>query len=54
VQIGDGRSLADLEREAIRIALHRHGGNRRLAADELGIGVRTLYDKIRRYALETP
>jgi DNA-binding NtrC family response regulator len=28
-------------------------GNRRLAAERLGIGLRTLYDKLRRYQLES-
>ena len=46
------KSLADLERDAIKDALRRHGGNRKHIAQELGISVRTLYDKIRRYDLE--
>ena len=44
--------LDALEREAIRQALARSNGNRRLAAEQLGIGLRTLYDKLKRYALE--
>ena len=43
--------LVDLEREAIRRALAEHDGNRKLAAESLGIGLRTLYDKIKRYEL---
>jgi two-component system response regulator FlrC len=46
------KSLSELERDAIREALQRHGGNRKHVAHELGISVRTLYDKIRRYDLE--
>ena len=46
------KSLADLERDAIRDAMQRHGGNRKNVAQELGISVRTLYDKLRRYDLE--
>jgi two-component system response regulator FlrC len=46
------KNLADLERDAIRDALARHAGNRKQVAHELGISVRTLYDKIRRYELE--
>ncbi|MFN8642719.1 MAG: helix-turn-helix domain-containing protein [Candidatus Binatia bacterium] len=46
------RTLADLEREAIVQALRLVDGNRRLAADRLGIGLRTLYDKLKRYGLE--
>ncbi len=46
------KSLSDLEREAIADALSRHDGNRKKVATELEIGVRTLYDKIKKYALE--
>jgi len=48
----EGMTMEDLEREAIRVALRRVGGNRRIAAEELGIGERTLYRKIKRYGLE--
>ncbi len=46
-----GRTLAEIEREAIEHALAQHDGNRRRAAEQLGIGVRTLYDKLKRYEL---
>jgi len=49
---GEPRPLIDLERDAIEAALRFHAGNRTRAADALGIGVRTLYDKIKRYGLE--
>jgi two-component system response regulator FlrC len=45
------RTLAELERDAIVQALEQHEGNRRRAAEQLGIGVRTLYDKLKRYDL---
>ncbi|NJD18581.1 MAG: sigma-54-dependent Fis family transcriptional regulator [Gemmatimonadetes bacterium] len=45
-------TMDEIEREAIRAALAAVGGNRRLAAERLGIGERTLYDKLKRYALE--
>jgi two-component system response regulator AtoC len=45
-------TLADLEREAIEQALAELDGNRRKAAERLGIGLRTLYDKLKRYGLE--
>ncbi len=48
----EGRSMADIEREAIVAALSRCSGNRRKAAAELGIGLRTLYEKLKRYAVE--
>ena len=44
-----GQSLADLERAAILAALERHQGNREAAAAELGIGVATLYRRLKRY-----
>ncbi len=47
---GPPRTLAEIEREAILEALAQHDGNRRRAAEQLGIGVRTLYDKLKRYA----
>jgi two-component system response regulator FlrC len=43
--------MEQAERRAIEAALAHHGGNRRLAAETLGIGVRTLYDKLKRYDL---
>ena len=42
-------TMADAEREAIRRALDAFDGNRRKAADHLGIGLRTLYEKLKRY-----
>lgn len=45
------RHLIDVERDAIRRALESVQGNRRKAADLLGIGERTLYDKIKKYDL---
>jgi len=48
----DVRSLKDLEREAIERALSQVDGNRRQAAQLLGIGVRTLYRKLDEYGLK--
>ena len=48
---GEVRHLTDVERDAIEHALASVEGNRRKAADLLGIGERTLYDKIKRYGL---
>jgi DNA-binding NtrC family response regulator len=45
-------TMEDLEREAIRAALQEVAGNRRKAAERLGIGERTLYRKIQRFGLE--
>jgi DNA-binding NtrC family response regulator len=42
-------SLEKMEQRAIVRALEAVQGNRRAAAERLGIGVRTLYDKLKRY-----
>jgi two-component system response regulator FlrC len=47
----ESTTMAQIERDAIRRALDDVGGNRRLAAERLGIGLRTLYDKLKRYEL---
>jgi DNA-binding NtrC family response regulator len=44
-----GMTMKELEREAITAALKEVGGNRREAAEALGIGERTLYRKIKEY-----
>jgi two-component system response regulator FlrC len=46
------RPLADLEREAILHALEVVGGNRKRAAELLGIGERTLYDRLKKYDVD--
>ncbi len=51
VPTAGGGSLADLERATIERTLREVGGNRRDAAAKLGIGLRTLYDKLKRYGL---
>jgi two-component system response regulator FlrC len=48
----DPRTMAEVERDAIRRALDQSGGNRRAAAARLGISVRTLYDRLKRYKIE--
>ena len=47
-----GMTMEELEREAIQAALQEVGGNRRKAAERLGIGERTLYRKIRKFGLD--
>ena len=47
-----GMTMADVERATIDAALQEYKGNRRRAAEVLGIGERTLYRKIKAYHLE--
>jgi DNA-binding NtrC family response regulator len=47
-----GMTMDDMEREAINAALEEVAGNRRKAAELLGIGERTLYRKISKYGLD--
>jgi two-component system response regulator HydG len=45
-------TMDDMEKEAIQLALREVGGNRRKAAEQLQIGERTLYRKIKKYGLQ--
>ncbi len=45
-------TLEALERQAIINTLDRFGGHRKNAAEALGIGLRTLYDKLKRYGID--
>jgi DNA-binding NtrC family response regulator len=47
-----GMSMSDVERAAIDAALRETRGNRRKAAENLGIGERTLYRKLKEYAID--
>ena len=47
-----GMTMEKLEEEAIREVLKDMGGNRRKAAESLGIGERTLYRKIQKYGIQ--
>jgi DNA-binding NtrC family response regulator len=47
-----GMTMAEVEKAAIEAALQEYRGNRRKAAEVLGIGERTLYRKIKTYRLE--
>jgi DNA-binding NtrC family response regulator len=49
ITLGPGMTMAEIERVAIQAALRDTGGNRRKAAEILGIGERTLYRKLREY-----
>ncbi len=45
-------NLTDLGRQMVEKALERNGGNRKKAAQELGISDRTLYRRIRQFGLD--
>jgi len=47
-----GMTMSDVERAAIDAALRDTHGNRRKAAETLGIGERTLYRKLKEYAID--
>ena len=51
VMITPGMTMAEIERAAIQAALKETHGNRRKAAEMLGIGERTLYRKLKEYNL---
>lgn len=45
-------NLSDIGRQVVEKALERNGGNRKKAAQELGISDRTLYRRIKQYGLD--
>ena len=45
-------NLSDLGRQMVEKALERNGGNRKKAAQELGISARTLYRRIKQFGLD--
>jgi DNA-binding NtrC family response regulator len=45
-------SLEEMEKAAIEATLREVGGNRKAAAAKLGIGLRTLYEKLKRYGIK--
>jgi DNA-binding NtrC family response regulator len=47
----DGMTMAEVEQAAIVAALKETRGNRRRAAEKLGIGERTLYRKLKEYEM---
>ncbi len=50
---GSDLNLKKVEKDRIEFALRQTNGNRRIAAQLLGIGERTLYRKIKEYGLDT-
>jgi len=54
ITIVPGMTMAEIERAAIQAALAETKGNRRKAAEMLGIGERTMYRKLRDYEIPVP
>ena len=52
VQVKIGSTLAEAEKELIQATLHNNNGNKSRAAKVLGIGRKTLYEKLKDYQLE--
>jgi len=50
---GEARTLRELERDHIVRVMEKHGHNKAAAAVELGIAVKTLYNKLKEMGLET-
>jgi DNA-binding NtrC family response regulator len=48
----DSYHLEEMEKQAIREAIRKHGGNLSKAALELGLGRTTLYRKMQKYGLQ--
>ena len=46
------RTLTEIERDAIRDALAKTGGNKTMASKLLGIGLRTLHRKVKEYGID--
>ena len=54
ITIAPGMTMEQIERAAIQAALAETKGNRRKAAEMLGIGERTMYRKLRDYGIPVP
>lgn len=44
-----GRSIADVEKDLILATLKQYGGNKKAAADSLGVSLKTLYNRLKEY-----
>jgi len=49
---GRPRTLEEIEMEHLLRVLHKHGGNKTLAAEELGISLKTMYNKLNKLQAE--
>ena len=51
VSYPDGMGMEEIEKEVIRIALARTGGNKKRAAEKLGMSLRTFHRKVKEFGL---
>ncbi len=51
ISAAEAPTMEEAERTAIRHALTQSGGNRKKTAEHLGIGLRTLYEKLKKYGI---
>jgi DNA-binding NtrC family response regulator len=51
LQIRIGESLEEIERRTLQKTLESVGGNKRRAAEILGISLKTIYNKLKRFGL---
>lgn len=51
VAASEAPTMEEAEQSAIRSALAQSGGNRKKTAEHLGIGLRTLYEKLKKYGI---
>lgn len=49
-----GMSLAEIEKEVVRATLRFFDGNKRRTADTLGVSLKTIYNMIDKYQIDTP
>ena len=49
-----GTSLEEVERQVILATLERNGGDKKKTAEQLGIALKTLYNRLKRYRNQTP
>jgi two-component system, NtrC family, response regulator AtoC len=54
ISVPMGVPLADVERTLILAALDRHDGDKKVTAEELGISLKTLYNRLRDYESQSP
>jgi DNA-binding NtrC family response regulator len=49
---GVGTPLAEIERKMILLTLEHQGGDKKLAAEKLGICLKTLYNRLNQYGAD--